>query len=313
MPLLLALMACTGRANFHGPPTGSGDESGTPGDDETGVPDGGGADPDAGNVDPDAGTETDGGPPEPAQRNLSTDRALFFGTSRCANSGLQLCEDFEAATLNTATWTSQGTGISIGTDEHARGTRALHISRTGNGASFIGETKTFPATNNTYYGRMFVKFVAMPQTPLTYSHWTLVAATGTGVAGEIRLGGQLTQGKLLFGVGTDNRTETAGTGDWTQSDRDPNNMPRPAPLNEWLCLEWMHKGQSNETRFWWDSVEHPSLYTSSSIHGGNDNPFILPQFTRVKLGWDEYQATTLPFELWIDEVGIDPNRIGCVL
>jgi hypothetical protein len=80
-----------------------------------------------------------------------------------------------------------------------------------------------------------------------------------------------------------------------------------------VCLEWLHKGDTNETRFFWDATEHPSLYTSSSMHGGNANPYLLPQFTAVWLGWQEYQPATEPFELWIDEIAIDKQRIGCVL
>jgi hypothetical protein len=206
-----------------------------------------------------------------------------------------------------------GATVSIGTAEHARGGKALHVSRIGNGASYIRETRTFPAPGNTYYGRAFMKFVAMPAAPMTYAHWTVLAATGTGVSGEIRVGGQLQAGMQLFGVGTDNRTDANGTGDWTLSDGDPTGAVRPVPLNEWLCLEWMHKGATNETRFWWDAVEHPSLATTSTKHGGNANPYVLPNFTAVWLGWNEYQASTQPFELWIDEVAVDPRRIGCVL
>jgi hypothetical protein len=48
------------------------------------------------------------------------------------------------------------------------------------------------------------------------------------------------------------------------------------------------------------------------MHGGNANPFILPQFTNVWVGWQEYQPTTEPFEMWLDEVAIDTSRIGCI-
>jgi hypothetical protein len=82
-----------------------------------------------------------------------------------------------------------------------------------------------------------------------------------------------------------------------------------------MCIEWMHKGDTNETRFWWDGVEHPSLYTQPSTpHQGNPSqPFILPQFNNVWLGWQEYQTVTQTFELWLDEIAIDKDRIGCVL
>jgi hypothetical protein len=256
--------------------------------------------------DADAGT-SDGG------RNFSPDAALFFGDSRCADAGVQLCDGFETGILDTTTWTVSGTAPVIDGIEHARGTKALHITQNGNGPSYIRETKTFPEVNDTYFGRAFVYFKSLPGTPLTYAHWTIIAGSGTGTKGEIRVSGQFQSGKNLFGVGTDSTGDDAGTGDWTISDKDPNNMPNPVPTGTWVCIEWMHKGDTNETRFYWDDVEHPSLYTSATIHGGNSNPFILPTFTNVWVGWQEYQATTEPFELWVDEVAIDTQRIGCVL
>jgi len=286
-------------------PGGEAVDAGLPGDMAT--PDGGASQGglDGGSL-PDAGL--------PAARDYGTDRARFFGATRCAQAGLLLCEDFEGETLDAATWTRSGNGsVSIASDEHARGQRALRVQVSGSGGAFITEKRTFPAAGNTYFGRAFVKFVQMPRPPMTFSHWTVIAATGTQVAGEIRVGGFLTSGKQLFGVGTDNRSQEFGTGDWTTIDKDPDKQPRSIPLNEWVCIEWLHQGATNETRFWWDAVEHPSLHTTETLHGGNANPYVLPQFTALKLGWAEYQASDLPFELWLDEVAVDSARIGCVL
>ncbi len=246
-------------------------------------------------------------------RDFSTDRSLFFGPSRCADAGVQLCEDFETGMLDKSVWTPVGTAPVIDGMEHARGAHALHITLPMNGLSAISEKKTFPEPNDTYFGRMFVYFKSLPTPPgMTYAHWTIIAASGTQVPGEIRVSGQLQQGKNLFGVGTDNQTD-AGTGDWTTSDRDPAGMPRAVPTGEWICLEWMHKGDTSDTQFWWDDAVHPSLTTSLTVHGGNSNPFLLPQFTSVWFGWQEYQTSTETFELWIDEIAIDTRRIGCVL
>lgn len=260
---------------------------------------------------PDVVAGDDAGPD--GGRDFSTDRGKFFGASRCATAGVQLCEDFESGNLDRATWTVSGTAPVIDGIQHARGTHALHITQNGNGLSYIKETKTFPEPNDTYFGRVFVYFNSLPTPPgMTYAHWTIIAASGTGVPGEIRVSGQLQSGNNLFGVGTDNRTD-GGTGDWTNSDKDPAGSPRAVPLNQWLCIEWMHKGDTSETELWWDATLHPSLSTTSSIHGGNNVPFLLPQFTNVWLGWQEYQTSTEPFELWIDEIAIDTARIGCVL
>ena len=248
----------------------------------------------------------------PVGRDFSTDRSKFFGSSRCGTAGVLLCEDFETGTLDTNTWKVTGTPPKIDGLQFARGAKALHVSIVGNGASYIKETKTFPVANNAYWGRMFVYFHQMPQTPMSYAHWTFAAASGTGTTGEIRLSGQMQNTKNIFGVGTDSGSDPNGTGDWTNSDKDPNNAPKPVPQDEWLCIEWMNKGDTSETKFFWDATEHPSLYTSKTVHGGNTKPYVLPQFTSQWVGWQEYQTSTLPFELWIDEVAIDTQRIGCV-
>ncbi len=277
---------------------------------DSGAPDAGKGDagkPDAGSLDAGGG---DAGDP------LSTDRALFFGATRCADAGFLLCENFETGAINPSIWTvTGGSAVAVGTAEHARGNYALHITRVGNGSAYIKETKTFPAKNNTYYGRVFVKFISLPATPMGYAHWTIIAAAGSVVDGEIRVSGQRPtnpSAKQLFGVGTDNRTQTTGTGDWTISDADPPGNPRAVPLNEWMCIEWLHQGSTNETRFWWDAVEHPSLHTTSNTMPVNSNPFILPQFNNLWLGWAEYQASTQTFELWMDEIAVHSSRIGCV-
>ena len=41
--------------------------------------------------------------------------------------------------------------------------------------------------------------------------------------------------------------------------------PTPVPAQQWVCLEWMIDSAADETRFFWDAVEHPSLHTFSSV------------------------------------------------
>ena len=292
------------------PPGSGGGDAGSPGPAPTqsSATDGGGA------------PSTDGGGTADAgvARDLSTDRNKFFGASRCAAAGLLLCEDFESGTLDKTTWTVVGQNPTVDAMQAARGTKALHINVTGNGASYIKETKTFPAPNNKYWGRAFVYFNQLPKPDVdagfTYAHWTFAASAGTGVKGEIRLSGQLQAAGNIFGVGTDSTPAEAGTGDWTTSDNDPAGAPKPVPTKSWLCIEWLHNGQTNDTRFFWDATEHTSLHTTANKHGGDQaNQYIMPSFTQAWVGWQEYQSTTEQFEMWVDEIGIDSTRIGCVL
>jgi hypothetical protein len=140
----------------------------------------------------------------------ASNASSFFGESRCSTAGVLLCEDFENGTISN-NWSIVGSKVEVGTGQFARGARALHITKAGSGPAYILEKTTFPAMNNTYYGRAFFYFTTLPKAPaMSYSHWTLVGANGTQNPGEIRLGGQFQNGKNLYGVGTDSTT-----GDWT--------------------------------------------------------------------------------------------------
>jgi hypothetical protein len=258
-------------------------------------------------------------------RDFSSNRDAFFGASRCATAGLKFCEDFESGTLDTAIWKTGGTAPVIDELQAARGKKALHVVQ-GNGSSQIRTGKVFPAMNGRYWGRAFVYFNAMPHSSadadsLSYSHWTVIGATGTAVAGEVRIGGQLQKRYQnatplnFWGVGTDNRDEPEGSGDWTNADDDPKGAAKPVAEKQWSCIEWMGDYMTDETKLFLDGVDHPSLATTPTTkHGGNpDKPFLLPEFNAIWFGWAEYQETTQKFELWFDEIAIDNERIGCVL
>ncbi len=274
---------------------GSSDDASSSGDTNGGALDASTAD--------DAGTDA-GGP-----RDLSSDRTRFFGDARCGTDVL-FCEDFEASTIDSARWTTRGTPPSLDTVRAARGGQSMHFHTSGNGQSRLETDDIFPVAGGRYYGRMFVWIDALPTAP-DWAHWTLVGASGDAHAGEIRVGGQWDRTRNRFGVGTDG----GDTGDWTYLDQDPTGAVVPAPEDAWVCLEWMHDPETDTTAFYWDSVEHPSLATTSAMHGGSTAPYLLPDFRSVWIGWWLYQSGSTPdhFDVWIDEVVLDDERIGCAL
>jgi len=190
-----------------------------------------------------------------------------------------------------------------------RGDRSAHFHTESNALQYITLKKVFPAPNNTYYARMFVWFDSMPTDP-DWAHWTISGAQADGNDFEVRVGGQWDPNaqKDLFGVGTDH----GPTGDWTNLDEDQ--PVEDVPVQKWVCLEWMWKGDTNEGKFWWDGVEHPSLATSPSKHGGSGT-WALPDFDSMWVGWWLYQEAPVPdhYDVWIDEVAVDYARIGCDL
>lgn len=136
---------------------------------------------------------------------------------------------------------------------------------------------------------------------------------GVGDGSKIRIGGQYDTsiGKNRWGVGTDG----GPTGDWTRRTTDPGGMPTEPPVDEWTCVEWLHKGSTDETRFYVDGLEHQSLYTTATNHGGLDKTktYNLPEMNSLVLGWQQYQPDADAFDVWIDEVALDTERIGCKL
>ena len=129
------------------------------------------------------------------------------GPTRC-DSTLPLCESFENG-LDGNLWKTTKAGdatITVDDVHAARGTKALHVKTAAGGGSnfaYIKETKTFPATNNVLYGRMFVWF---EDALTTDGHFSLAEGAGTGTPAVIRFGGQF----KAFGVGTDGGAPATG-------------------------------------------------------------------------------------------------------
>jgi hypothetical protein len=216
------------------------------------------------------------------------------GPTRC-DSTLPLCESFESGLDGTLWKTTKGGDATVTVDDvhAARGTKALHVKTVAGGGSnfaYIKETKTFPATNNVLYGRMFVWF----EDPLTTDgHFSLAEGAGTGTPAVIRFGGQF----KAFGVGTD----SGSSGDWTDSDK-----TRLVPTKTWICAELQFDGPTNTFHVWWDDMERPMLTTGPSKHAS----FTMPTFNSLWFGWWMYNLAE-PQEIWIDEIAVDYKPIGC--
>ncbi len=340
-PAALILSACTGRV-IQGLPLDAGDDettadpatvvldSGTYSLDagaqsarlDSGLRDGGqrtdadGRDAGSANASPtptaDAGAQT-----QSVTRDLSTDKTKFLGEPRCPAAAALLCDDFESeqagAGPDSAVWsTSLGYVPNIDTTRAARGSKSLHFHVEGGAPGHIEETKTFPAASDVLYGRMFVWFGALPSGP-DMAKWALVAGAPAEGA-EVRVGGQYlaSDGNHdLWGVGSN----FGSTGDWFRPDRDPQGAPQ---TGAWICLEWLFNGSSDEMQVWLDAVEQPSLHTTATDYLEGDEMgqiFNISKLTKLDIGWWAYESDTVPspIDVWIDEVVIDDERIGCVL
>jgi len=80
------------------------------------------------------------------------------------------------------------------------------------------------------------------------------------------------------------------------------------PLQTWTCVEWQFDGVNDELRFWLDGQLLPEL-TETPTQGGR---WPAPAFERLDLGLYNVRAdVNAPVEMWIDDVALGMQRIGC--
>ncbi|MFI9005647.1 hypothetical protein ACIGNX_00250 [Actinosynnema sp. NPDC053489] len=223
----------------------------------------------------------------------------------CARPGLLFCEDFQLVPTGAGTslkWGVDTRDGSLEVERDRRGQKALHVRTVGNGRAFL-KVDDFAAPGNSFYGRVRLRVAAFPDAP-DWAHYTLVEATGVGPEVVRPLGGQYvpTLDKALWGVGADG----GPTGDWTNW-----RESAPSEAGAWQCVEWHMDASDNRITLWFDGVPKPDLTVSTRVHGGNPVDFLFPRFDTVKLGWQLYQPNDATHDLWLDDIALGAQRIGC--
>jgi hypothetical protein len=222
----------------------------------------------------------------------------------------KFCESFEevapGGAPNAAVWTHNANDVVVATGRAARGTQSLHVGPLNGGSHYIHESKSFAATGPAFYGRMFLwveRFpVESPQPPTTVYHWDLFEASGQpdGSGFVVRLGGHnRASGELFLRLNIKPHSALPETGLFDK------NFPMKA--KRWYCIEWFLDGPNSEARFWYDGVERTDLHWQKTMPA---YPF--PAFRSINFGWYEHQGTKTPYEVYIDEIALDSQRIGCL-
>lgn len=242
-----------------------------------------------------------------AASSVPADAAGPAHRGSCPRAAL-FCEDFEGLPLggpSTLRWGVDTRNGTLAVERADRHNQVLHVHTVDNGRAFL-RVDDFAAPGNRFYGRMRLRVDAFPTAP-DWAHFTLVEATGTGSQEIVRpIGGQYapTVPGTFWGVGADG----GPTGDWT-------NWRTSAPVvaGAWQCFEWMLDPADNRVAVWIDGKANPDLTASTTNHGGNDVPFILPAVNTVKIGWQLYQSGTTPgqFDIRIDDIALSSQRLGC--
>ncbi|HEV3190117.1 MAG TPA: hypothetical protein VGY54_06445 [Polyangiaceae bacterium] len=235
--------------------------------------------------------------------------------------GALLCDDFEkyaAAGDLGAAWhvTANTATVLVDTTKAFKGKQALHISAPA-GSNHMGliakeGAPLFPIAGNAFYGRMMMWLSGYPSGG---NHWNTVQASGllpnSTQTAKYAWGGDGTLGAITAGY-TIRITPDAGT----QLYDCYKQSTTPIPVQKWVCVEWKFDGVANEMHYWLDGQSPPGVDVIKT--GGvcvtpppPGGIWQAPVFSNLSLGWQQPNPSTAAIEMWVDEVAVDTQRIGC--
>jgi hypothetical protein len=256
-----------------------------------------------------AGSSGQGG----ASGSASGGAAGLGGASLCDGSKYAICESFENTAVGSAPpngWTIAGSNygpgsIAIVEDQAARGKHSMKVTLP-NGA---GSTEKFlqkgslGALANGHFGRVFYRI--QDPTTTAFVHWDLIVGVGdfNGANRRVRWGVTGT------GVGS-NSANWSWIYNIEQSDSGTEDRTAHPQLSEWQCLEWRWAGGSaQQMRFYLDGKESTQFHVDGKLPGGASAD--LPIFSSLNFGISSFHALNMPLVIWIDEIAVDADRIGC--
>ncbi len=224
-------------------------------------------------------------------------------------------EDFEAAATGTtpAGWDSfvgyvvnmnnepGGSAFALADDSRARsGDQALHVL---GGSTPAMLTRPLPATTNRVYVRAYVWLtVGLGQNPGN-NHETLLGVRGSvGQANE-----EVRFGEIKGVIGTNE----VPSDDISPTMKHWGRGPR-IEAGQWNCIEVAFLGDTepHEVRAWRDGEEvHAVSDPAQWNNGALGTDFLGGKFSEFIVGWHSF--SNLDNELWVDDLVVATERIGC--
>jgi hypothetical protein len=176
--------------------------------------------------------------------------------------------------------------------------------------------------DNVFHGRMNMYVESTSKGDM---HWSFLS--GLGIVAEddyqvvYRYGGQIA---LFEEDGTYRGSQLIANYDTPSSYNDPPKGPstscykqgkqRIVPVGVWTCVEWMFDGPNKEMRLWLDGEEVSEMHVLGTGDGCENQPtgygWQAPVFSEIFMGWESYTLDE-PRTMWIDDVAIGRDRIGC--
>ncbi|MFL5303698.1 MAG: hypothetical protein ACJ8F1_00725 [Polyangia bacterium] len=319
---LAALLALTGACSSSAPnTTGAGGSPGTGGTTNAtggaatggtsagGSPGTGGSVVSTGGTGGTAGAPGTGGAGGGAAGAPGTGGAGGAVAGGCAGKTYKLCEDFESSTAGAIPtgWTvfkgyngkTNATDQAVATDAAHSGSKALKSIAASQGTGRVQKAlSSLGATANKPWGRMFYKV----QSPSAVDNTHVLHTT------FLSLMGGSTEDRVVDTV----ETQGAHTHQWlfnTPDDACCTSSPYNWTFDDaWHCAEWYVDLTTKSYRFFSDSKEVTEI-----AFANRSNAEMPASYTDLILGATYYQTDTLtgPFTMWIDDLAIDDNQIGC--
>jgi hypothetical protein len=177
----------------------------------------------------------------------------------------------------------------------------------------LGGAPVFPALQNGFWGRMWV--------------WITTVQPGPG-GGYIHINNIDAHGYLDAGVQADMHYGASAWSDsggahqfllsnyttlinWNPGMDSPGGGSDPAiyatPLGQWACYEWSFTSGTTTPQFFLNGTSLPDMNVPSNA----GDVWLLPQWDTVSLGWTNWQSSSTPSTMWIDDVALGTQRIGC--
>jgi hypothetical protein len=219
------------------------------------------------------------------------------GPSRCSDGGV--CNGFEGASVDPPWYTLTRTGCAATIDNTraCRGSKSIHVTlpnMSGLLEAFVFETMLTPSANTIYF-RGFFYF------PANLGYYTALIQAYQSFGPDFR---------ALTLTGSSNGTfhiDNASIDPPTYS----NDSAMHFPLNRWVCVEMKLVSSASgagTVTTWIDGAQQNDI----DVTNATTEPS--PAYDVVSFGISENAgATTVPAEeVWIDEVLVDTQPIGCL-
>lgn len=217
----------------------------------------------------------------------------FEQTAACT--GFAVCDSFETSTVQ-APWTV-GTGVAVDTTHAHRGMQSIHMQVPALTAgqdwySQIGETATLSALVPpvTFYVRGWFYLDGLP---VSTNRMELISIES-----------------MASSIGDYTFLHSDDTVLYTQADAKIQMSGVTAPLNTWFCIAMKITRNTTTGQLAFTSDVIPPLTLTNVITDSNSTPVKLISLGIGFAGTNVFVAQPA-FDLWIDDVIVDPNPVTC--